>query len=554
MKIPTLQKSAYLFGSLAFSLRFLLKQGFPLCLMIFFASINLQAQEKCASDTRRDKENAADPQVERNRQVLERQIKDYIAQNPTAREGAQVSIPVVFQVVHNGDAIGTNENLSDAQLMAQLSQLNADYARMNTDAANTPAAFQGVAANTMIQFCLATMDPNNQPTTGIVRHNLNLDQNACWNAAFIDANIVTGRAWNTANYLNIFTVLKIARDDCSANSILGYASFPGGPAATDVAVHAYYTIGSLANPNPANLTFGRGRTVTHEVGHWLMLEHIWGGGCGVDDGVADTPDQAADNNQCPTHPSPSCNNGGDMFMNYMDYVDDDCMNMFSQGQATRMMAAITNSRNQLLGAQCGMNPGCMANETVSAPTMGNTLASNSITTQNAVTVNGAAVFSAPNINMNAGFEVGLGNCFEANTVGCAYNGTLVCGGGGAMGTCASPHVITCGQVYNGDNTGGASAWSSYQAGTYTDLTGPEKIHTLVIPGNTNRTITLSGLTADLDLLVATACDPQTVFGGSATLNDPEQVVVNNNSANPTMVYIIVDGYQGATSTYALSCN
>ncbi|MBK8504635.1 MAG: hypothetical protein IPL46_21955 [Saprospiraceae bacterium] len=198
--------------------------------------------------------------------------------------------------------------------------------------------------------------------------------------------------------------------------------------------------------------------------------------------------------------------------------------------------------------------GCMANVTVNAAAMGNTLASNSIATQNAVTINGAAVFSAPNVNLNAGFEVPAGNCFEANNVGCGYNGVLMCdGGGGGAGTCASPQVINCGQAYQGDNTGGDSNWSSYQAGNFDGLTGPEKIHTLIIPGNTTRTISLSGLNDDLDLVIATACDPATVFDGSATIGD-ETVVVNNNTANPVTYYIIVDGWNGATSTYTLSCN
>jgi len=667
-------------------------------LLSFSSSTIIHAQEKCLSHIIRDQQNEKDPRLKRNREIIAQQVQEYINNNPNAREAAQVTIPVVFQVIHNGDAVGTGENLSDAQLMQQLNQLNADYARMNTDANMTPAAFQGVAANTMIQFCLATMDPNGQPTTGIVRTNLALDQNACWNAAFITTNIVNGRAWNTANYLNIFTVLKIATDDCSSNSILGYATFPGEPAATDVAVHAYYTIGSLASPNPDGGAVGMGRTVTHEVGHWLMLEHIWfDPGCGTDDGVADTPPQDSDSNGCPPFPTTdACTPGGNgiMFMNYMDYVDDNCMNMFTQGQATRMLAAINASRQGLLNSQCGMNPGndgytcanaieitqpgtfnapgpdqgngaiaggpgthanwyrftppmtgmiriftcglagagnqhnhvytvntgscatldindviytedrgctqnqadgvkledvpvtagvpiyiewddalssnpftwtleyqggvgCMANETVSGATMGNTLASNSITTQNAVSVNGAAVFSAPNVNLNGGFEVPLGNCFEANNVGCAYNGVLMCGGGGgATGTCASPHVITCGQVFQGNNTGGESNWSSYDNGNYTGLTGPEKIHSLVIPANTTRTITLSGLNADLDLLIATVCnDPQSVsiVSDNGGTND-EMVMVPNNSPNPVTFYIIVDGFGGATSPYSLSCN
>ncbi|MCB0666667.1 MAG: proprotein convertase P-domain-containing protein [Saprospiraceae bacterium] len=335
------------------------------------------AQRTCLFDELEAKSLQEDPDYKQKREDLERRIQNFINNNQNTAMAA-VTIPVVFHVVHNGDAVGMGENLSDAQLMAQLAQLNADYGRTNSDAGNTPPAFTGVAANTMIQFCLATTDPNGQPTSGIVRHNLNLDQNACWNADFIEQNIVIGRVWNRDKYLNIFTVLKIARDDCSSNSILGYAYPPLTNANRDAAVHAYYTIGSIASPNPVDPTFGMGRTVTHEVGHWLNLDHIWGGGCGIDDGVADTPDQAQDNSGCPMHPSPSCGNNGDMFMNYMDYVDDDCMNMFSAGQGTRMMAAINTSRPMLLNAQCGMPP-----------------ANDGYTCANAIEINQAGTYNAP---------------------------------------------------------------------------------------------------------------------------------------------------------------
>lgn len=150
----------------------------------------------------------------------------------------------------------------------------------------------------------------------------------------------------------------------------------------------------------------------------------------------------------------------------------------------------------------------------------------------------------------------VGHCFEVNNVGCSYNGTLACdGGGGAAGTCASPHIITCGQVLQGSNTGGTSNWDSYQGGTYQNLTGPERVHTLVIPALTTMTINLTGLNTDLDLLVATAGDPATVFARPASSGTtPEAVQITNDMANPVTYYIIVDGFLGSMSTYNLSCN
>ena len=329
------------------------------------------AQEKCLSHILEEKKLREDPRYRVTRSRANQLLQNYLANNK-GRSAAQVTIPVVFQIIHNGDDVGVNENLSEAQIMAQLDQLNADFARTNTDASNTPNAFASVAVDTDIRFCLATQDPNGDPTTGIVRTQLNLNQNACWNSNFISNNIVSGRSWNTAQYLNIFSVLKINNDACTNDNILGYATFPSGTTFdTDVAVHAYYTIGSLSSPNPAGGVYGKGRTVTHEVGHWLMLKHIWGdfGGCADDDDVTDTPSQNSSTSACPSFPlTDACSSGnGVMFMNYMDYVYDDCMNMFSQGQANRMIGAINSLRSGLLSSP-GCSGGCTS-PTVNAPTV-----------------------------------------------------------------------------------------------------------------------------------------------------------------------------------------
>jgi hypothetical protein len=127
--------------------------------------------------------------------------------------------------------------------------------------------------------------------------------------------------------------------------LLGYAQFPGGPPATDGVVilnTAFGTKGTAAPP------FNKGRTATHEIGHWLNLHHIWGDtqDCSGTDYVADTPNAQLPNYSKPTFPHISCNNGpdGDMFMNYMDYVDDDSMFMFTTGQVARMVATLTGPR------------------------------------------------------------------------------------------------------------------------------------------------------------------------------------------------------------------
>jgi len=246
-------------------------------------------------------------------------------------------IPVVVHVVHHTAA----ENISDAQIISQIDVLNHDYRRTNADVGTVPAAFAGVTADTRVEFQLATTDPAGNPTNGITR-------TATASTSFIDDDKVKSAAtgghdaWPADRYLNIWV--------CALGSnLLGYAQFPGGPAATDgvVILHsAFGTSGTAAAP------FNLGRTATHEVGHWLNLRHIWGDdgtGCSGDDFVADTPNQGGPNYGVPTFPRISCSNGpnGDMFMNYMDYVDDAAMVMFSAGQVVRMQAALDGLRSSI---------------------------------------------------------------------------------------------------------------------------------------------------------------------------------------------------------------
>jgi hypothetical protein len=149
-------------------------------------------------------------------------------------------------------------------------------------------------------------------------------------------------AWDTTRYLNIWVI-------ASGGSYLGWGEFPGAPANVDGVVIRHPYFGNTGTVT--SLSFGGGRTGTHEVGHWLDLLHIWGvAGCGTEDGITDTPNQDDENFGCPTHPSPSCANGGDMFMNYMDYVDDSCMALFTAGQRDRMHATLAVSRTGILAS------------------------------------------------------------------------------------------------------------------------------------------------------------------------------------------------------------
>jgi hypothetical protein len=257
-----------------------------------------------------------------------------------ARTGVTV-IPVVVHVVFNT----ATQNISDAQINSQISILNQDYRKTNADVSSTPAVFQPLCGDARIEFHLASADPNGNPASGITRTHTN-------KTSFADddqmKSAATGGhdAWPTDRYLNIWTVPRLTSPQ---GDLLGYAQFPGGPAATDGVVILHSAFG---NTGTAAAPFNLGRSATHEIGHWLNLRHIWGddgGGCNGDDFVADTPNCADHNFGKPAFPHVTCSNGpnGDLFMNYMDYTDDDSMFMFTNGQIIRMQACLDTDRSTI---------------------------------------------------------------------------------------------------------------------------------------------------------------------------------------------------------------
>jgi Pregnancy-associated plasma protein-A len=253
-----------------------------------------------------------------------------------ARTGVTV-IPVVVHVVFNTAA----QNISDAQIHSQITILNQDYRKTNSDVSKTPSVFAPLCGDARIEFQLASTDPSGNPTNGITR-------TSTTSTSFADDDKVkkasTGGAdaWPAASYLNIWVCPL-------GGGLLGYAQFPGGPAATDGVVILHSGFG---NTGTAAAPFNLGRSATHEIGHWLNLRHIWGddgGGCSGDDFVADTPNCADHNFGKPAFPHITCSNGpnGDLFMNYMDYTDDDSMFMFTNGQIVRMQACLDGDRSTI---------------------------------------------------------------------------------------------------------------------------------------------------------------------------------------------------------------
>ncbi len=215
--------------------------------------------------------------------------------------------------------------------------LNRDYRGTNSDKSKAPDVWKGLVADARIQFALATRNPAGRTTSGITR--TRTTRTSFGTGDTVKATASGGAApWPSARYLNIWVCAL-------GGGLLGYAQFPGGPPATDGVVilnTAFGTSGTAAAP------FNLGRTATHEIGHWLNLRHIWGDteDCSGGDLVADTPNAEGPNYRKPTFPHISCNNGpsGDMFMDYMDYVDDDSMVMFTPQQVARMHAALDGPR------------------------------------------------------------------------------------------------------------------------------------------------------------------------------------------------------------------
>ena len=253
-------------------------------------------------------------------------------------------IPTVVHVLHRTAA----ENISEAQVRSQIDVLNADFRARNADITTVPAPFGERVGDALVEFVLATSDPEGRKTSGITRTPTRR-QAFDGEIEVLDEQIKVGSgatAWPADRYLNLWVCTL-------GGGLLGYAQFPGGPADRDGVVvlnTAFGATGSVEEP------FDRGRTATHEVGHWLNLLHIWGDddlGCRGSDSVADTPNQAGSNGGCPPFPQISCRNGpyGDMFMNFMDYTDDACMCLFTKGQVARMHAALLGPRASLLGPE-----------------------------------------------------------------------------------------------------------------------------------------------------------------------------------------------------------
>ncbi|MEI9810458.1 MAG: M43 family zinc metalloprotease [Bacteroidota bacterium] len=314
---------------------------FILVLLLIISFGQLAAQRACSTSEYQQNEITKDPsialQVNKIEQFIQAQIANRQAAAPNARlQHMVIRIPVVVHILYHQPA----ENISDQRVYSEIDMLNQCFRRTNADSSKTPAAFKSLAADCEIEFQLAISDPRRKSTSGIIRKYTPIAE---WEAddKMKFSEQMGDDAWDSRSYLNIWV--------CNIRRVAGYSSVPGGPADKDgIAIDC-----GVFGTNTAS-GYEMGKTAVHETGHWLGLKHIWGDALCGDDLVDDTPKQGNFTTGCPGGIRISCSNGqkGDMYMNYMDYTNDACVNLFTEGQKIRMRAlfAANGARSSILSS------------------------------------------------------------------------------------------------------------------------------------------------------------------------------------------------------------
>jgi hypothetical protein len=309
--------------------------------LLLITSFWAQAQDKCGSYTYQQEFNRTNPSIISS---IEDAEKLTIQNRLLGRlEGTVIKIPVVVHNIYHTP----EEKITDAQVYSQIDALNKHFRRRNSDTANAPAYFRALAADCEIEFQLATTAPGNKFTNGITRSYTPITKWTTDDKVKFTSEMGED-AWDSKNYLNIWV--------CNLDKLAGYASLPGSEINKDGIVISYKAFGTTGS---VKSYYSQGKTAVHEVGHWLGLKHIWGdANCG-DDGIDDTPKQASYTVGCPNSVRVTCGNSpyGDMYMNYMDITNDECVNMFTVGQKNKMRAQLTSGvRSGLLTTNAFLLP------------------------------------------------------------------------------------------------------------------------------------------------------------------------------------------------------
>jgi len=514
------------------------------------------AQRTCAAEDVLKQQLLDNPALRQEMENIQRHTEQFIQQGG-ATDRAVVTIPVVVHVVY----FNTTQNISDAQIATQIQVLNDDFRRLNADASNTPSGFLGIAADCEVQFCMAQQDPSGAATNGIVRRSTTVNGfSTNNNVKFTSSG--GSNIWDRNKYLNIWV--------CNlSGGLLGYAQFPGGGASTDGVVcdFAYFgTIGTSTAP------FNLGRTATHEVGHWLNCYHIWGDdgtSCNGTDQVSDTPNQADENYGCPTFPAVSCSNGpnGDMFMNYMDYTDDACMNVFTTGQKNQMQSLFASGGARVsLTTSIGCNPpggGCGTPGGLNATNIAQTTA----------TLNWGAVSGATSYNLQLKVSTsstwqtfsgltGTSQGFTGLTANTTYNYQVQADCGGTAGNYSTAASFTtlanggggCTDTYEANDTRNTAKVIPVNT-TFTAQIATATDNDWYRFSNTSATrnikVDLTTLPADYDVKLYRSNSLLATSQNGGTTD--EQIILNTSNVS-TSYRAYVYGYGGAfsnTSCYTL---
>lgn len=303
-----------------------MKKNLTIIVFLIIAHCNAQVFEPCDFENyKRKNKNGIEKAEALIKDGIATSQQKILSHNPNLK-----IIPVVVHIIHDG---GTN-NISDAQIQSQIDVLNEDFRR------KFATNGYGAGVDTDVEFCLAKKDPLGKCTNGIIRINSPLSNHQTYQRA----QLKQLSYWDNARYLNMYVVKNIN----NGSGILGYSSFPGGPANEDgiVVRHDFFgKIGTAAS--------SLGRTTTHEIGHWFGLYHTFNNGCGTDtclggDLVCDTPPVANPNFGCPSSINTcTIDNLPDQVKNYLDYTNDNCKNMFTAGQKVRMHATLNTIRDTI---------------------------------------------------------------------------------------------------------------------------------------------------------------------------------------------------------------
>ncbi|MFN0188305.1 MAG: M43 family zinc metalloprotease [Bacteroidia bacterium] len=304
----------------------------------------MTAQTRCLTHDLHQKKLSSDALYRKNFE-LENSRSLPLGLNTTAMIDTTITIPVVFHVLYNS----TQQNISDEEIQSQIDILNEDFAANNASSLDVPVSWISLVKDSKIRFKLAQRDPSGNNSNGIVRVQSAIAEYPIFDPAIYSTSLGGSNAWPRSKYLNIWV--------CQLEgNALGYANFPGSGASQDGVVINYKAFG---RNGIAKAPYNFGRTCTHEIGHWLVLSHIWGddnNDCSASDfpitqqAIDDTPNQEGPTFRCQRFPElDDCSpvSPGIMYMNFMDYTDDKCMMFFTPGQVYRMRTTLNGIRDSL---------------------------------------------------------------------------------------------------------------------------------------------------------------------------------------------------------------